>query len=373
MFWRVLAFGIATVGGVGLGGLAWPDEQSPGNARPNWELPTLGGLQYWADERVCGPYRIQRHVSTGHYRLLDDSDTRHAWGRYEDCEVALDKLCPPESRPRFSRRVVLVLHGLGRSRHSMEDLADYLREHGADDVIPIGYASTREDVRAHAQSLDRVVRRLDGVQELDIVAYSMGNIVARYWLGELAAAATATPPAADAKRPRLRRYVMLGPPNHGAERANLWAKSALERELFDRVLGDSGWQLGPRFHEIEARLATPACEFGIIAGGRGTRDGWHMEIPGDDDGTVGVEETKLAGAADFAVIPVRHMGLITDERALRMTATFLRRGYFESVAARAPIPRPGAANDGQVAMPPPPHGASPPRQSRCPPAQPGWQ
>ena len=315
----------------------------------NWQLPTLGGLQYWADEHLCGTYRIQRNVSTGHYRLLDAADERLAWGTYAQCEAKLAELRRENPTKPYTKRVVLVLHGMGRTRHSMDDVAAYLRIHGTDDVLQIGYPSTRESVPTHARSLDRVIRHLDGVEEIDVVAYSMGNLVTRYWLGELAATNNAqaqaggngdggTPAEAPAlKLPRLRRYVMLGPPNQGAQRANLWAESTIGRELFNFAVGDAGQQLGPRFHEIKDKLATPNCEFGVIAGGKGDGEGWHDGIPGDDDGTVGVEEAKLAGATDFVVIPVRHMALLSDERCLAMTMSFLKSGYFSTEAARAPL------------------------------------
>lgn len=346
MVWRIPVINVVMTVLIGLGGSAWSDEQLPEHGGPNRELQTLGGLQFWTDERICGPYRIQRHVSMGHYRLLDGSEMRRAWGSYEACDAALEECYPTESRPRSSRRVVLLLHGLGRGRHSMDALAAYVRRHGSDDVIQFGYASTREDIGTHARSLDCVVRRLDGVHEVDIVAYSLGSLVARYWLGDLVAE---TPQAFAAPRPKMRRCVMLGPPNQGAERANVWARSAMGQKLFDLVLGESGRQLGPQFREIQDHLATPACEFGIIAGGRGTHDGWNVEIPGDDDGTVGVRETMLAGAGDFAVIPVRHMDLISDDRALHMTTMFLHHGYFESAAARVAIP--GPAQSGPSAQP----------------------
>lgn len=317
----------------------------------NWQLPTLGGLQYWADEHLCGTYRIQRNVSTGHYRLLDAGDQRLAWGTYAQCHAKLSELCRENPPKAYTKRVVLVLHGMARTRHSMDDVAAYLRKHGTDDVLQIGYPSTRESVPTHARSLDRVIRRLEGVEEIDVVAYSMGNLVTRYWLGELAASPTPASAggngdggaAADApasQLPRLRRYVMLGPPNQGAQRANLWAESTIGRELFNLAVGDAGQQLGPRFHEIKDKLATPACEFGVIAGGKGDGRGWHDGIPGDDDGTVGVEEAKLAGAGDFVVVPVRHMALLSDERCLAMTATFLKNGYFSSEAARTRLNRP---------------------------------
>jgi hypothetical protein len=132
---------------------------------------------------------------------------------------------------------------------------------------------------------------------------------------------------------------MLGPPNNGAQRANLWHENSVGRELYRLVMGDGGEQLGPRFDEIKKRLAVPDCEFGIIAGGKGDGVGWHDGIAGDDDGTVGVEETKVPGAADFAVLPVRHLFLTSDQRALDMTCSFLAHGYFTTAAKRNPLPK----------------------------------
>ena len=50
---------------------------------------------------------------------------------------------------------------------------------------------------------------------------------------------------------------------------------------------------------VIATLPTPTFEFAIIAAARGTDDGYNPLIPGDDDGTITVESSKLPGAADF--------------------------------------------------------------------------
>ena len=65
---------------------------APGRAENlNAALLTLGGTQLWADEKLHGGWRIQHHVWTGHYRLLDDQNVRHAWGSYADCLIKLNK------------------------------------------------------------------------------------------------------------------------------------------------------------------------------------------------------------------------------------------------------------------------------------------
>lgn len=326
------------------------------NAPPNWETPTLGGLQYWADEKVYYDYRIQRHVDTGHYRLLDGREERYAWGTFEQCDAKLEEFKKTYKLAPLPKHVVLVLHGMARTRHSMTPIAQHLRDNGKYVVLQVGYPSTQESIPEHAATLGRLIRRLDGVESIDVVAYSMGNLVTRHWLGDVAAAAGANANAAQAANggaelagpaiagarqpalPKLRRYVMLGPPNNGAQRANLWADSQFNG-LFKMVVGEGGEQLGPRFNEIKPRLAVPDCEFGIIAGGKGDGKGWHDGITGDDDGTVAVAETQIPGAADFTVVPVRHMKLITDQDNLRRTLNFLNHGHFASAEQRNPLPR----------------------------------
>lgn len=311
------------------------EEKSPEVGLPNVESSTFGGLQYYADELIFHDYRIQRNASTGHYRLLDGDETRLAWGTFDQCRTKLDAIRRDEKLAPLPKRVVLTLHGIARTRHSMGTIADCIRKHDDVVVYQVGYPGTRESIPQLAHSFDRLVRNLDGVEEIDIVAFSMGNLVTRHWLGDVAAEDPKTAP----RRPRLRRYVMLGPPNNGAQRANLWAESSVGSHLFRMVMGDAGQQLGPRFDEIKDRLVVPPCEFAIIAGGKGDGKGWHDDIPGDDDGTVGVDETKVPGAADFAVVPVRHTWLTSNDEAMKMTCSFLKNGYFTTAKDRKPLPR----------------------------------
>ena len=339
---------------------ALAQEGKAAGAPPNWETPTFGGLQYWADELVYYDFRIQRHVGTGHYRLLDGRDERYAWGTFEQCQAKLEEIKKELKLAPLPKHVVITLHGMARTRHSMNAIAQHLRQEGKYTVLTIGYPSLQESIPQNAATLGRLIRRLDGVETIDVVAYSMGNLVTRHWLGDVAAEAAKTKlegptlaqpgngggaelavaPQAQPLQPKLptiRRYVMLGPPNQGAQRANLWAESSFSHELFKLVVGEGGEQLGPKFHEIKDRLATPDCEFAILAGGKGDGKGWHDGIPGDDDGTVGVEETKLGGATDFAIVKVRHTWLITEKDTHRRALNFLNYGYFTTPELRTPL------------------------------------
>ncbi|MEN8161493.1 MAG: hypothetical protein ABFS41_15595, partial [Myxococcota bacterium] len=52
-------------------------------------------------------------------------------------------------------------------------------------------------------------------------------------------------------------------------------------------------------------------------------------IPADDDGTVSVASTRLAGMADFLTLPVTHTFILRSREAARQTLAFLRLGRFD--------------------------------------------
>jgi hypothetical protein len=127
--------------------------------------------------------------------------------------------------------------------------------------------------------------------------------------------------------------VMLGPPNH---------RPALARALvpIDRhkiIAGVAGDELNGDWKNLAPTLATPPCEFGILAGGRGDDAGHNPLIPGDDDMIVGVDETRLVGARDFRVLDVIHATMMFEREVQEMTTRFLKHGYFESPEARTPL------------------------------------
>src|SRR5438552_1909465 len=81
----------------------------------NFAWKTLGAEQLWSDDLVYGHWRIQRNEITDHYRLLDPSDARRAWGTAAQCRAALAGLKRSEMLPPLDGRAVITLHGFGRS------------------------------------------------------------------------------------------------------------------------------------------------------------------------------------------------------------------------------------------------------------------
>lgn len=304
-----------------------PDAESPTKKGPfkalveDLNTRTLGGGQFWTDELVFRDWRIQRNALSGHCRLLDGDNRRHASGTFEQCETCFEGLKRDLNLTPISGRVVVLVHGLGGQRTNLNGIADHLAKNTDLTPINVGYASTRATLDDHARVLTKLIERLGpDVTELNVVAYSMGNLVVRRMLH-------------DTPDPRLRRMVMIAPPNHGAERAEVWGDNA----LFLAVVGGSAHQMGAGWESTVGKLARPACEFGIIAGCRGNSEGYSSKVSGDDDFVISVSTTRLAGARDFALVTAIHSLIPLQSTTRDYVLSFLEHGYFKSEDKREPV------------------------------------
>lgn len=293
-----------------------------------WNIawPTMGGSQFWTDVRLHGDWRIQRNALTGHYRLLDPDNVRHAWGSLQHCVAEFEKLEAAQDIPPLQKTAVILLHGLGRRRMSMQNLANSLGDEHDWTVMCMTYASTRTSVAEQAAALNDVIENLDGVQTVHLVGHSLGNIVIRHYIAD------------RGQHPSCRhigRVVMLAPPNNGAAMARLLD----DYDIFEWIAGPAGMELGAAWDELSKRLATPQT-FGIIAGSTNDGAGMNPLIPGDDDWVVGVDETWLDGADDFLVVPSIHTTIMNNEAVIEAVRCFLRHGRFRP----APLTQPAAAS-----------------------------
>ncbi len=294
----------------------------PGDRAVRIALPTLGGRQFWTDVRHFHQWRIQQHARSGRCRLLDGDDTCQATGAFDLCLAMLERIEVRQQLPAMRGKAVILLHGLGRTRASMSKLAAYLNECGGYNIFNISYASTRTKIAESAGALKQIIDHLDGIEEINLVTHSLGGIVLRHYLSDM--------------DERVQRFVMLAPPNHRSEMAQKMARVP----LFKMIAGNAGQQLGRDWDKLAPHLATPRCDFGIIAGGAGNRRGYSPLLPGDNDGTVTVASTRLTGAADFRVVPVGHTFIVEDEAVLQSTLRFLQQGFFTTEAERQPIEHP---------------------------------
>ena len=289
------------------------NENSPG--LPNWKTPTLGGKQFWTDHQWREGWRIQQNAFTGHWRLLDAEDVRHAWGTQAACLAALDAAVPRGTVE--GSQFVILLHGLGRSATSMGGLRKMLSQSMGCEIFCFEYASTRAPIGQHAEALTSVILGLPQGASVSFVGHSMGNIVVRRAIKDWQQVHPEI-------LPRVEKVVMLGPPNQGSSIARLLSRTG----LFGMIAGKGGLELGQDWQDFEASLATPHCPFGVIAGRlpEGIPD--NPLVDGRGDFIVSVEETKLDGAADFMEVPRLHSFLMDDNRVQQAVLNFLETGKF---------------------------------------------
>ncbi len=280
---------------------------------------TLGGMQFWGDVSFFRGYKIQRHVFTGHYRVLDKDNRRYQSGTLEDCQKTLDQIRTANDLKPDTGHAVIYLHGIGRSSRSMRPILNAMPT--AEFVhVPFEYPSTRVPLEQSANYLHSLIESLTDVSIISFVVHSMGGLVVRRYLK-------------DHNDPRLHRLVMLGTPNSGAELADMLKRNM----LFRTVYGPAGQELVTDKDGTIGSLPTPAIEFGVIAGGKGDENGFNPLLPGDDDGTVTITSARLAGAADFLRVPKLHSFLMSDETAIAAVECFLEHGRFSMEREPAPI------------------------------------
>jgi hypothetical protein len=217
--------------------------------------------------------------------------------------------------PCSADQYIYTLHGIGMNKLNMLSMARYLKKEGFT-VKNWGYPSTSKTIPEIAELLRDELATYSPQDTVCFVTHSMGGIVVRSFLANY---------AHDPRLPFIYRVVMLGPPNHGSEQAD-----------FFNNIRFTGWFLGPALDMIKADSnayvntlpRTLPCEVGIIAGSRGTKDGYSKRMPGDDDGLVSVQSTRLDKMDDYLIIKSMHAFINDKKISKRNTVSFLRTGKF---------------------------------------------
>jgi pimeloyl-ACP methyl ester carboxylesterase len=118
------------------------------------------------------------------------------------------------------------------------------------------------------------------------------------------------------------RVVFLGAPVAGSRAARRLGRSKLGRRLLGAASAEELLvERAPRWNV--------GRELGIIAGTMSLGFGrLLLKFDEDNDGTVAVSETRLAGAAGFLPLPVTHSGMLWSANVARETGSFLEYGSF---------------------------------------------
>lgn len=125
----------------------------------------------------------------------------------------------PRHRPerRREQRTLVFVHGLGANRSGFLPLQTYLRLHGHRRQLAFNYRSAGS-IEGLALKLKRTLDSAVGGGRIDLVAHSMGGLVARCYLQLLGGAR------------RVDRLITLGTPHHGTHAAN-FIPAALVRQI----------------------------------------------------------------------------------------------------------------------------------------------
>jgi pimeloyl-ACP methyl ester carboxylesterase len=214
--------------------------------------------------------------------------------------------------------VVFLLHGICKTKLDMVPVERALKRKGYK-VVNWSYKSRRYAMEELAAQLADVVSSHPAAR-ISFVTHSMGGIIVRAYL--------------QTYKPRnVHRFVMIAPPNQGALLADTLAPSLIYRFVF----GPAGQQLQRGYAGACTSAGVPDCEFGIIAGGRSNSVGMNPLIPGDDDGTISVESTRLPGASDFVILPYAHPYIHMMPRTAKLCVGFLQNGRFPRPADQASV------------------------------------
>jgi len=182
-------------------------------------------------------------------------------------------------------------------------------------VINLEYPSRSKTIEAIANSTlsERIEKcRETGAKTIHFVSHSMGGIIVRYYLKHH-------------EMEDLGKVVMLSPPNKGSEVVDKLGDTF----IFEWINGPAGQQLGTKANSLPRQLGEVDFELGVIAGNQSINPVLSLLIPGEDDGKVSVKNTKVAGMADFVVIPATHTFIMNHPQAIEQTISFLKSGQFK--------------------------------------------
>ncbi|MGH8262658.1 MAG: esterase/lipase family protein [Steroidobacteraceae bacterium] len=217
----------------------------------------------------------------------------------------------------MNNAVVVFVHGLWMMNLNTLLLRQRVRSGFGFDCEAFHYS-------AHASTPAQIVARLGDfvgalrAERLHFVGHSLGGLIVMRYLAE----ALDLPPG---------RAVLLGAPVVRSRAAERLAETTLGRAM----LGPTGVE--ELAHE-QGRTWSGTREIGCIAGNSRFGLGHVIgRIEDENDGSVGVDETRLAGARDHLVLPVSHTGMLFSVEVAHQVGQFLGYGRFDRTPQSATI------------------------------------
>jgi len=215
-----------------------------------------------------------------------------------------------------TRDAVVLVHGLWMSGLEFGVLRQRLQHRHGFDAHVFSYASLHGDAAGIAAELAEFVERVGrGAGRVHLVGHSFGGVIVYKTLAE------------QGGRGRPGSAVLLGSPLNGSKAARGAARFQVLRPLFGpHVLGELA--------DPPPRHWNGPNQMGAIAGTLRMGTGqFFAHFDEDNDGTVGVSETRIPGLADHLVLPHSHFGMLAARDVADQITHFLRNGKFSGPAA----------------------------------------
>lgn len=185
------------------------------------------------------------------------------------------------------------------------------REYGMRAYL-FNYPSVRGALDENAAALARFIRDLE-TDTAHIVGHSLGGVLALRM---------------HANNPNFLpgRVVCLGSPLTGSRAADflnelVWAEEIIGRSVPDAMVHQTAndWSSEVAEHrDIGVIAGTVPLGFGRLV----------ANFDEDNDGTIGVSETRLNGAKDHLTMAVSHKGMLVSRDVADQSAAFIQRGQF---------------------------------------------
>lgn len=207
---------------------------------------------------------------------------------------------------------VVLIHGFLRSSNHLRNLSDFLIENGYY-VVSIDYESTSMSIPEIANSNLSNLEEHCQNQKIHFVTHSLGGILLRSYL----------------KRNQIKhlgKIVMLAPPNKGSEVADFLSKF----KVFNLILGPVVSQLKTDQNSYVNSLGLPNFQFGIKMGNLTIDPISSYLIPGDDDGKVSIENSKLENMNDFLLVERTHNFIVDAPEVKEAILNYFKFGKFKN-------------------------------------------
>jgi triacylglycerol lipase len=223
---------------------------------------------------------------------------------------------------RADRPLVVLLHGLARTRFSLSGLAGHLQRTGFA-TWSRTYPSRQLSIAASAEQIaDAIARELPAGRPLAAVTHSLGGILLRH----------------VAQRITFTRVVMLAPPNRGSR----LSRALRDRPIYRWFFGEAGQELAEisAVSEVEPELWPALPPSTAVIAGTGAKSSWNptgwvsrsarVFAPGEpNDGTLAVAETQIDGMAAFATVDASHSWIMNHPAARALVVRFLDVGTLD--------------------------------------------